>query len=323
MADVDFDEFDNGYAPPVAGRMGRVVHLAGAACSVALVVGMAIWGYKLAIRDVSGIPVVRALPDPMRMAPVTPGGVETMHQGLSVNAVAAAGTVSPLPEMLILAPQEIDLAADDLPGLTASDQLPAGDAVVAQTVSASVAAEIVPMSQVAAADAAPLLSAEETALAVTGAEEDAVAAALASALTADSAPIAGDAVAGGLGDAIASTPRPPARPAKFASADVGGETTARTAAAKEVDFTTIAVGTRLVQLGAFDDEATARSEWVKLEAQFPDLISTKSMVVQPAQSGGRTFYRLRALGFDDEDAARKFCTVLLEQNVSCIPATQK
>ena len=61
MADVDFDEFDGGYAQPTTGRAGRMVSMAGAVCSLALIAGIGVWGYKLAVRDVSGIPVVLAL----------------------------------------------------------------------------------------------------------------------------------------------------------------------------------------------------------------------------------------------------------------------
>ena len=82
MADVDFDEFDGGYGTsvPRAGRMSHLVHLAGATCSVALVIGLAVWGYKLAVRDVSGVPVVRAMEGPMRIAPENPGGEVADHQ---------------------------------------------------------------------------------------------------------------------------------------------------------------------------------------------------------------------------------------------------
>lgn len=328
MADVDFEEFEDGYDPPVASGMGRFVHLAGAACSVALIVGMAIWGYKLAVRDVSGIPVVRALPDPMRVAPVTPGGVETMHQGLSVNAVAAAGTVSPLPESLILAPPEIDLTADDAPGLGAVEQAPAGSAVVASTsapVEPQVAVEGV-VSVSSARDAAANVAAEalaaEDGVADTMTEDDAVAAALASALGSDATALPGDGV-DGIGASIVSSPRPHLRPAVLSAAAPAAEGEGFPVIAAEVDPTTIPVATRLVQLGAFDDEAAARAEWGSLAAKFPDQLAAKSMVIQPAQSGGRTFYRLRAMGFENEDEARKFCAVFLTQNASCIPVTQK
>ena len=94
---------------------------------------------------------------------------------------------------------------------------------------------------------------------------------------------------------------------------VGGD------AVTEVDPSTIASGTRLVQLGAFDDAATARGEWDKIAARFNDYIDGKSRVIQEATSGGRKFYRLRAVGFDDLNASRRFCAVLVAGNAACIP----
>ena len=82
MADMKFDDFDGGYAAPLNGRFGRAVNLAGAAVSVALILGMAVWGYKLAVRDLNGIPVFRALAGPLRIAPDNPGGDVMAHQGL-------------------------------------------------------------------------------------------------------------------------------------------------------------------------------------------------------------------------------------------------
>ncbi len=48
-------------------------------------------------------------------------------------------------------------------------------------------------------------------------------------------------------------------------------------------------------------------------------LTEKSRVVQTAQSGGRTFYRLRASGFADEGEARRFCSALLAEDTACIP----
>ncbi len=95
------------------------------------------------------------------------------------------------------------------------------------------------------------------------------------------------------------------------------------ATGSEIDPATIPSGTRLVQLGAFDTPEQARSEWRKLANQFGPVMEGKSLVVQAAESGGRTFYRLRAHGFSDETAARGFCTTLLDQNASCIPVEQR
>ena len=46
----------------------------GRSSRLALVVGIGVWGYKLLVRDVSGVPVVRAVEGPMRIQPENPGG---------------------------------------------------------------------------------------------------------------------------------------------------------------------------------------------------------------------------------------------------------
>ncbi|MFC3180392.1 SPOR domain-containing protein [Cypionkella sinensis] len=355
MADVDFDEFDGGYAEhdlgsgAAQGRARTMINMAGAVCSVALVIGLGVWGYKLAVRDVSGIPVVRALEGPLRIASENPGGEVASHQGLSVNAVAAAGTARPLPDKLILAPKEVTLAPEDQAGTAELTQLPAVDPLAGGTT------EMIEVAPQAVASLAPVeiapepkaaTNADAASLAVTAplpaTQEDAVAAALAAAL-ADGEGADGGLSANDVAPAEqAKSPRPKLRPSSRAAAPVAeadaqpgaaepapalAETEAQPApvvpAAAEIDPSTIPAGTRLVQLGAFDDEASARAEWAKLQSDFPDLLPGKAMVVQSAQSGGRTFYRLRAHGFDNEDAARQFCAAMLAQNASCIPVAQK
>jgi hypothetical protein len=330
MADVDFDEFDGGYAQPTVGRAGRMVSMAGAVCSLALIAGIGVWGYKIAVRDVSGIPVVRALEGPLRIAPENPGGEVAMHQGLSVNAVAAAGTALPLPEKLILAPKETDLAEDDMAGTAVLSALPesaggsnlATDALVVDETATADPGTSKPV-EVAPAEV-PL----ETDLAIDAplpaTQEDAVAAALAAAL-ADGGDT--EAAASLAPASSAKSQRPKSRPTTIAAAAPAEQPAPETAAAApiaaEIDASSIAAGTRLVQLGAYDDEAGARAGWADLQAKFPDLIGAKAMVIQSAQSGGRAFYRLRAHGFEGEDTTREFCAALLAENASCIPVTQK
>ena len=80
-------------------------------------------------------------------------------------------------------------------------------------------------------------------------------------------------------------------------------------------------GTRLAQLGAYDSADVARNEWDKFYTRFGDYMEGKQRVIQKASSGGRTFYRLRAMGFDDLSDARRFCAVLVADNTDCIPVT--
>lgn len=335
MADVEFDDFEGGYAASHGGRFNRLVNLAGAVCSVALIIGLGIWGYKLAVRDVSGIPVVRALEGPLRISPDNPGGEVTMHQGLSVNAVAASGIARPVPETLTLAPKSAELALEDEAGMAVLAALPqAGTEVLAETVMASAdLPELPPIDAPVEIAAAPV--AVEEVLPAT--QEDAVAAALAAALADGGEPLSPLTEAPGAdvaamdmaAPAAVASLRPKARPAAAsadapAAADVPDvQEVAAAVAPIEIDPATIVAGTRLVQLGAFDDEAAARGEWTNLQSRFAELITGKAMVVQAAQSGGRTFYRLCAHGFEGEDEARRFCAALLAENASCIPVSQR
>jgi hypothetical protein len=316
MADVDFDEFEldraSHWAPRGAGgRLTRITHIAGAVCSVALILGLGFWGYRLAVRDVNGVPVVKAMAGPMRIAPENPGGEVADHQGLSVNTVAALGTAAPPPERLVLAPRPVELAPEDSAGLAPLDVAAAPATAAAPLVSD-------PLAQ-PAANSAPAAPAETL-----GPDPDAVAQALAEALA---APLA-DPVVSEPAPASGATQRPRARPATLsAAADLGVALTdaapVSATGLAEVDPASIPVGTRLVQLGAFDTPEQARAEWMKLSNQFADAMAGKALVVQAAESGGRSFYRLRAHGFADETSARSFCTQLLEQNASCIPVEQR
>lgn len=330
MADVDFDGYEHGYMPePGHGRLGRVVNLAGAAVSVALVLGLGWWGYKLAMRDVHGVPVFRAVSDPLRIAPADPGGTQASHQGLSVNAVAAAGTAAPLPDAVALAPAAPDLLADDPAGLAdlAMEAVPVTAQSAGQPESAEALIAPEAMAEAAPMEAAPSADVDAALAEALGAEalapEGEVAA---DPLAAD--PLASETLA--APEVTAPAVRPRARPASLAAAAPAADAApapapaeAIAAAPAETAASAVAAGTRLVQLGAFDTEDDARREWSNLQGRFADLMASKSLVIQAAESGGRTFFRLRALGFADEAEARNFCTALLSGNATCIPVTQR
>ena len=331
MADIDYDDYG---APPrmTGGQAQRLVHLTGAACSIALIVGVGLWGYRLAVRDVTGVPVIRAAEGPMRVAPSNPGGDIADHQGMAVNVVAAAGGAAPLPEEIILAPAPVELSAEDAPGLSALD--PMSDAVA----SAPSAGEP-PMTEAAAASALavatletpdPLIPAPDAAAEAPTVTEDAVAMALAEALG-DAMPLAPladmpqeAAAETSTVESAGWTVRPKPRPQTgLQSAPTAEPVSVAVSVGPEIDSTTLTAGTRLVQLGAFDSPEIARAEWIRLRERFGDLMTGKSLVVQSAQSGGRTFYRLRAHGFDGEDDARRFCAALLAENAACIPVAHR
>jgi SPOR domain len=307
MADADFDGFGGGFSTTGQGgapSLQRYVNIAGAASSLALVIGLGFWGYKLAVRDVTGVPVVQALDGPMRIAPQEPGGEVADYQGLAVNEVAEVGTAAPPPDRLILAPRPVELSLEDAAGL-------AGQPVPEVAPDVAPASAMVADPDLALAVDPVAESADPT--------EVAVEAALAEALGLE--PVAEAPALETLdeGGALSRSLRPKARPGRTAAPVEA----VALAAPVEVDAGTLATGTRLVQFGAFDTQDEAKAEWTRLQGRFTDLMAGKAMVVQAAESGGRTFFRLRAHGFEDEADARRFCSAFIAENAACIPVAQR
>jgi hypothetical protein len=72
-----------------------------------------------------------------------------------------------------------------------------------------------------------------------------------------------------------------------------------------------------VQLGAFDSDSIAASEWNRLMNKHV-VFGGKQQVIQQHQSNGRTFWRLRVAGFDSLGEARQFCAALKSAGTDCL-----
>ncbi|MBQ1203846.1 MAG: SPOR domain-containing protein, partial [Loktanella sp.] len=107
--------YEQGQSPQSGNGRGQAfVNVTGAIVSLSLIIGVGYWGYKLIMRDVSGIPVVRAMEGDMRKLPDNPGGDVARHAGLSVNDLVARGEASAPEDRLVLAPATSGLAAEDM-----------------------------------------------------------------------------------------------------------------------------------------------------------------------------------------------------------------
>lgn len=305
-------------------RIAKITQWAGSVCSVFVLLGAVYWAYELAVRDARGIPVVRAAEGPLRIAPTTPGGEISANQGLAVNAIAAKGGSETLPDVVTLAPAPLQLAQEDVATTTSAEAPPALETATPETATPETATlEDTDGAQLASTETLSAPEGTGSALADLAAktpdvmpisDEAAVEAALAMALSDGNEP-------------VSKSNTDAAQPAELANLDAAQETAPYTEITapptSEVDPATIPAGTNLVQLGAFDDEQTARAAWATLQTQFTDLIGTKALVVQQATSGGRVFFRLRAHGFADDNETRRFCAALLAENASCIPVSQR
>lgn len=269
----------------------------------------------------------------MRIQPDDPGGVAAAHQGLAVNSVAAEGQAEGPAPQVALAPAPVVLEDEDLPAHSDAEVSAVSMAEAGETVPDELADPITPVAAVPTADE--------------GAVEIAAALAMADAVAADAAPLTGEAsdleltpeaearIAAAIIPAsvpgVVRSPRPAQRPddivARAAASPielaVASAAAAAPASVRDIDASQIAAGTRLVQLGAFDSEAVARSEWDKVALRFPEMLEGKNRVIEMAQSGGKTFYRLRAMGFEDLSDARRFCAALMAGQAACIPVVTR
>ncbi len=325
--------------PALSARLGRLTQFTGAIVSVALLIGMGVWGYRLVVRDVSGVPVVSAAQTAMREAPVDPGGNLTLNTGLAVNAIAAAGIPEAPEDRLMLAPATSDLTAEDLlvmPTAEADEMLPEGvgidagvfDAALPETPSLETPALAVP-DAVATAPAAdqPLSLDDITALADQIAAGAAPLGALSDGtdvpvtVTLDGAVGSGTPVIATSIPGVTRALRPPARPVSLvvSAAPVSVPVPVPGAPVAPAAPVAIPANATLVQLGAFNTAEEAAAEWETLSGRFAEFMSGKQRVVQEASSGERRFFRLRAMGFDDFDDAGRFCAALVAENALCIP----
>jgi hypothetical protein len=333
----------SGAGIPTTFQAGKYINVAAAAISVALIGGVGIWGYKLLMRDVTGVPVVRALVGEMRVSPENPGGVIATHIGLSVNSVPALGGAAQPEDRLILAPSNVSLQAEDLEVTSAAEagevvasvQGPLGAAITTSLSSDDMTTSAQGGDQIAALSmpidpSVPLTAADVLALADQIAAGAAPMSDLADGVNVpievavNGVVVNPDLIPDGV-PGVRRSVRPTARPANLpavvatpVSADV--EPAAVTPAATgEVTTAVIPVGTKLVQLGAFDSADIAASEWARMTQRFPEFFDDKDQIIQQANSGGRTFFRLRAMGFTDLSDARRFCSALSAEGAACIP----
>ncbi len=323
MSRYQDDTSRSSHAPDVPAQahpLSRATYALGSILSVGLVIGLGVWGYKLLVRDVSGVPVIRAAEGPMRIQPEDPGGRQALNQGLSVNDVAAVGTAGAAPDQLILAPAPLDLSDEDAPD--AVTQLAEAIAEMSSSDTADPAPEPQPEA-VPAPEVEPEVEPDMVAIAaaisegITPLEElpEAPGASEPQADIAAEEPVDNTVLSASL--------RPRARPADLSNIREVAAAASTTQDVRDVDPETIPIGTRLAQLGAFSSEDIAREEWDRLGKRFEEYLTGKDRVIQRATSGGRTFYRLRAMGFDDLADARRFCSALVSEKAECIPVVTR
>jgi len=324
MSDVYSDDYAsvagadrNGLVPASLQR------LAGAVLFLALVGALGFWAYRLGTRDAAEVPVIRAMEGPLRVQPADPGGLQADHQGLEVNAVLA-GDPAPAPAPVTpLTPP---------PALLAEEDGPQGELVMLTPPSIAEAEPAEGQDLRMPPQDEPIVS--EGPGGVDGAVDAEAAAVLAAVL---GEPLAADATPTEATPDATPAMRPLRRPGNLVVARAPAPATARAPAqvrsaprpaaepapAQVREVRSVVPGSRLVQLGAYDNEALTRQAWERLVARNGDLLGSKSLYVERTTANARVFYRLRVAGFDSADQTRVMCEQLRARGVDCIPVTRQ
>lgn len=279
----------------------------GAALSLSLLTGAIGWSYQLIVRDISQIPIVRAQLGPLRVAPDDPGGLTAANQGLSVTQLAVnerpllSDEIFLAPAAEVLSEENVALQiSEENSSITNKENF---DTLEVSTEN-SLDLKILPEQ-----NATGLASNNEAVLSTAAFSpkkleiENAVSLALALTNEVNSS---------------FNSLRPKIRPVVLNQ--IQTDNIAQSVANELV--VTLPVGSAVVQLGAFESKSLAKIEWQRLEALLGSVLTSKNMVIQKAESGGKVFYRLRAFGFDDLSDARQFCSAVNDK-VACIPVVTR
>ena len=279
----------------------------GAALSLSLLTGAIGWSYQLIVRDISQIPIVRAQLGPLRVAPDDPGGLTAANQGLSVTQLAVnerpllSDEIFLAPAAEVLSEENVALQiSEENSSITNKENF---DTLEVSTEN-SLDLKILPEQ-----NATGLASNNEAVLSTAAFSpkkleiENAVSLALS--LTNEI-------------DSSFNSLRPKIRPVVLNQ--IQTDNIAQSVANELV--VTAPIGSAVVQLGAFESKSLAQIEWQRMEVLLGSVLTTKNMMIQKAESGGRVFYRLRAFGFDDLSDARQFCSAVNDK-VACIPVVTR
>jgi len=279
-------------APEEAGRLSTTLaQWVGGLVSLVLVLGAIYWVFELGRRDANEVPVVQAMGGAARDLPENAGGPQVGNQGLQVNEVLGSDNTAPVEPETRLAPPPQRVVAADVTPATVPDP---GETPVAPATDEA----LTPPPSLPEADPDMTRPVRRVVAAGLSPTADLLSDAIANAISTVAAEEAGK---------LTPTPTPAPTPNPVLTPAAGSPF----------------AGEKMIQLGAYDDEESANRDYDALLVDNQDLMGGLTRFVERREAGGRVFYRLRARGFADIEAATDMCTALLARNVQCIAVTAR
>lgn len=288
-------------ASPARGWRRLFTGALGGAAAIALVWGLVSWGHGLLTRDSGQIPFLRAESGPLKIAPEDPGGLKLARTDLAVSRIVGGQPVGAEQGM---APDPEALSDEDQPQPWLA-KAPATEQAAAAPDQAS------PLGNAIDQAVARVLEEQTADGSEAAAEED------------EEAPVAATHSAS-VGSPPPLRPRAPTRAELAAAAAAAAPAPTPVAAAvpaaapAPVSSTGLIVGDVAVQLGAFNSQTIAESQWRRQMRRNEDLLGGFAHSVTTVESGGRTLYRLRVGPVTDRARAQELCAAMKSRNEACI-----
>lgn len=342
MSDGNFGESQAHFeAKDAKPTRNPLIHWLGALASVGVLGVMVYWGLQLVQRDPNEVPVIKAMEGPARVLPEDPGGAQSSYTGLAVNSVQSEGEAEKPSDRVMLAPAPRTLLPEDVPVRQLADDS-------AETEGQPVAELILDSIEDAISDGSSVDPQEHDSVAKLIELEDRPDQDGPITLTVRDVPegmridtsgsevkLVNESDTAAAGDTAPAEPPSGTKYApkasllpqfrknsvELAKAAVPATASAPKPLSREVPEAPL--GTRLIQLGAYDSRETALKEWVRISSRHRDLLGNKNFLVQFVETGGRKFYRLRAVGFADSTESKAMCSALIQRGAQCIPVVAR
>ena len=287
MAGIEFDASLAHRAGGSRNPLGILLTALVSLISISLLGGFLYWAYHVIVQSESEVTIVKAPIGPLKVLPEDPGGNLASHLGFSVNSVQESGQVAGPSAKLVLAPPAMGVQESDLRTLSGF-----GDSNGTIDLKSSIN------------NALAVIFKDTTSLDIkeTSTKKD-------------------------IYEKQNSIPkgfsRPLRRPAKLVSATSHQDLVAQIVL-NQVKANMLNSKDQLkVHLGSFKNNVLADAQLENFLVRYKDYLTNKAVFLQKSETGGRSIYRMRAVGFSNSSETKKFCSIINSFGNECIPILNK
>ena len=292
MAGIEFDASLAHRPGDARSSFGFLLTVLVSLISIVLLGGFLYWGYGAFVQSESKVTIITAPDGPLKVLPEDPGGNLASHLGFSVNSVQESGQVAGPSAKIFLAPPAISVQESDLRSLSGF-----GDSNGAIDLKSSI----------------------NDALAVIFKDTDTLSEV--TFLSLKEIPIKEDIVEKAI--VSKSLARPEKRPIKIVSATLHQDLVAQIVLNQVKASMVDSKDELMVHLGSFKNKVLASADVENFVVRHKGYLTDKTVFLQKSETGGRSIYRMRAIGFSNISETKKFCAIINSFGNDCMPILNK